>query len=551
MVFVAAAVFAVVAGSPPHQGTDSAAANYLATDGTRQLLSGPSTQVRWTGHQPGSRAFVDGPPEFISGALAGSDVMDATWVVESEDNTTGHHPQLMRLDDDGLHTWTATWPQVWTFTPARPEIPADPRAGARVTTTGTASTLDQEVSYSSTLEVVDAAAAGPDCLEFRRTDRIGDQPATTTTRVRCPGRGVVLLTLPVGAGTATWTAVPDWPAATDPRPGLDLTDDPGAMLTGLRPEPVVFERIGVEVMMTPAGAPALVEDTLVLPAQLSGNINWAQRVGPGELFGPGAWAALGGDLITSARCGEVVVAATTQRRLIAHDTNGGWLWTTELRDVAATTPTRMGGHLLVATKDSALQAVSCRDGSVLWSIRPVVSLLPPAVGPAGVLVASGDGVRLLNPRTGITRWERGIPDPVTALAQIGDVALIATQDNHLFVVEAATGDLRTEHRLLSEVAEFHDLGDVVVARGTHRIIGLDQRWRSTWSLPFTGHDSLDDGAHVVVANLTEVVTVDGAGHLVARQAQPLDERAAGLVLSRTNDGYLASDFLGTIVRWRP
>lgn len=555
VVFAAVTTVAGIAGSPQRQVPESGAEVYLAADGARRILSGPqSTQVRWTGHQPGNRPFVDGPPSFIRAAVDNDTAASAAWVVENEDDREGSHPHLMQLENDGLRTWATTWPEVWAFSPGRLEIPAAPEAGQRETTTGTASGTTGTVAYSSTLEVVDASPTDPRCLEFRRTDRIGEGPETTSSRTRCPGRGVVSLTLPVDAAEdgpteTTWTAVATWPDAA-PGVDVDLTEAEGGPLTGLRSAPITFERGGFVTQVAPAGSPQLVGDRLVIATQQTGTMVWADPPAGGAHYLPAAWVVLGGDTITSARCGEVMVAATTHRRLIAHDGSGRWLWTTEFADVAGSVPVRSGDHLLVATKDSTLHAVSCRDGAPAWTVGPVVSVQQPAVGPAGVLVAGEDGVRLLDPGTGTTRWEQSVPGHVTSLAQIDDLALVGSDENVLFVISADTGDLQAAVTVPDGVEGMHRLGDTLVARTTTQVIGLDRRWRVTWSVPFAADTSLADDRHAVLATPSEVLVLDAAGTVVERNAVSLNALSADVHLARTPDGYLVSDNLGNIVRWR-
>lgn len=555
-VFIAFTVVAGVAGRPPQRVPESGAEVYLAADGTRRILTGPrSTQVRWTAYQPGIRPLVDGPPSFVRAAVDNPEAQSAAWVVENEDDREGTHPHLMRLDRDGLRTWATTWPEEWAFNPGRLEIPAAPRAGQRETTTGTATNAEGSVTYSSELEVLDATAAGPGCLEFRRTDRVGDRPERRSSRTRCPDRGLVSLTLPVDAGPAgpteaTWSAVATWPAGVAPGDDADLTEVAGGPVTGLRADSITFERGGFVSLVPPAGSPQLIDDRLVVASQQTGNLVWADPSDEGPHYLPAAWVGVGGDIITSARCGEVIVVATSQRRLLAHDGEGRWLWTTEFEDVAGSPPVRSGDRLLVATKDGALHAVGCRDGAVAWTSSPVVSVQPPAVGPAGVLVAAEDGVLLLDPNTGATLWERSVPGTVTALTQAGDLALVGSDENVLFAFDARTGDSRATVTLPDGIEAMHLLGDTLVARATTRVIGFDAEWRVAWSIPFMGEASLADADHVVVATTQEVLVLDSAGNIVERKGQSLDARSATMYLTRTPDGYLASDAFGSIVRWR-
>ncbi|HHV20713.1 MAG TPA: hypothetical protein GXZ30_04125, partial [Propionibacterium sp.] len=62
--------------------------------------------------------------------------------------------------------------------------------------------------------------------------------------------------------------------------------------------------------------------------------------------------------------------------------------------------------------------------------------------------------------------------------------------------------------------------------------------------------SLADERHVVVADLREIVVLDSAGTLLERRALDFSPGSAGVFLTRTPDGFLASDTSGTVIRWR-
>ncbi|MDO5499255.1 MAG: PQQ-binding-like beta-propeller repeat protein [Propionibacteriaceae bacterium] len=547
--FVLVTGAAGLAGRPARQVPPSGAEDYLAADGDRTLLTGPeSTLVRWSAHEPGVRPFVDGPPSFVFAAIAAGDrAQAAAWVVESTDGADGSHLQLLRLDTDGLRTWAETRPAEWAFDPARLEVPARPGPGQRMTTTGTVTSVAGSADYTSTLEVLDAPGAGPGCLEFRRTDRIGDQPATTTSRTRCPGRGVVALDLPTGR----WTATDAWPAEHDPRPGVELTEPPAGPLTGLRPHALTFERQDLPTQVAAIGPTQLLGERIMIPAQQSGNLLWIERADGNETtYRPGPWVGAGGDIIGSARCGEVTVVTTTHRRLLAHDGAGRWLWSTELADVAGARPVRSGEDLLVVTKDSILSAVGCRDGVVRWQTAEVPSTPAPEVGAAGILVGGERGVRLLDPVTGQTRWERDLPGPVTALDTAGERVVVGNGDGYLFALDPASGQLRAQSRLLENAAELRAVGDGIVARVPGRLIGLDQDLRQRWSQPAAALATVTDGDHLVAASLDELLVVDAAGAIVQRTPRTLHPASARIFLSRTPDGLLETDGFGTLVHWR-
>jgi hypothetical protein len=545
---------AAAVGRPPGLIAASGAERFIGPDGHRTVLASTrpagtvSAQVRQTGHQAGNRAWSDGPWWFYLGLADLESATEHYWVVETEDDSGGDTPHLMRLDGTGLSTRVAGWPQIRYFDPTRPEVPADPRPGQRIITTGRTQTLPEEGGvtepYSSVLEVSDAADVGPGCLGFRRTDTLGTAAPVTSSRVRCPERGVVRLELPTGR----WDAVAGWPEGDDPRRTVNLTPPPPGPLRGLVPTPIQFSR-GLLPAEVPAAGPLLSPGgNYVLAAAATGNLLWLTP--GGQQFEMTAWVDVGGDIVGVAECGNVVVAATTRRTVMAHDAEGRWLWTTELADVAGSNPVRAGDALLVATKDGRLTALGCRDGAVRWGIDGVGSTVSPAVGPTGVLVAGDGRVRLLDPVTGQQRWERNLPAQPRAVGFLGSLAVAADGDDIIHGLTGADGVPVWTHRLAATVVELHDLGEVVAVRTGTGFVGIDRRGQRRWQDDFRAMESLSDGRQVFAADLGGIVVIDAAGRTVERTEAPMHPVAASLHLARTPTGVTVVDPLGTMIDWR-
>lgn len=545
---------AAAAGRPPALIPASGAERFVGPDGHRTVLikAGPAdtraAQVRQTGHQPGSRAWVDGPWWFFHGLPDVDFANKHYWVIETEDDSEGETPQLLRLDETGLVTQVAGWPEIRSFDPARPEVPADPRAGQRITTTGHTRTLPEAggvtAAYTSVLEVDDAASVGPDCLEFRRTDTIGEAAPVVSSRVRCPGRGVVLLELPTGR----WTAAPGWPHWDDPRATVNLVEPEPAPLRGLVPQPIAFRRGELPAVVVAGGPLLSTGGSYVLAAQATGNLLWLT---PGDGgFEVGAWVDAGGDLAGIGECGDVIAAATSQRSVVAHDDRGRWLWTTRLADVAGSDPVRAGDSLLVATKDGRLTALDCRTGTLRWAVDGVGSTVSPAVGPAGVLVAGESGVRLLDPATGQQQWERALPEPPLALGFLGPFAVAADGGNLVHALSGPDGHPVWTQQVPATVAEVHDLGTVIAVRTRTGFVGIDAHGGRTWQHDFDAFDSVSDGRAVFAADLAGMVVIDAAGDTVERASAPLHVASGSVYLARTSAGVTAADAMGTLIDWR-
>ncbi len=483
---------------------------------------------------------------FMLAAVQAGDPQDRYWVAETESDAgdPGMRWALLDLSSSGLRTWsTGDAEESRTFDPPRPEVPADPRPGQQVTTEGRTTVFgSDETSYSSTLDVIDAEDG---CLEFRRTDRIADGAPVTSSRVRCADdRGIVRERTPAGE----WVAVDDWPAGDDPRAGVDLTPAPGGALRDLNPEPLQVRRLGVDAPMPPVAPGEMIGDRVMVGNLQTGNIAWLSR--DGDELSVTEWADAGGDLITLGRCGEVTVAATTRRELVAFDGRGRWLWTTVLEDVAGSRPVRSGDRLLVATRDSRLNAVDCRTGNADWATSGINSSVSPAVSATGVLVADEAGVRLLDPETGAARWDRTLPNGVSALGLSDRVAIAGDAQGLAHAIDPATGERRRIADTGNSAREIHFVGETPVIRTTTSLVGLDVRGERRWVTPFTAMASLADSDHVLAVSPQEIVLLDHNGTEVARTSHAMSYATATLVASPTPDGALVIDGFGRIVLWR-
>lgn len=536
---------------PPASIPVSGAERFVGPDGHREILAGAGAdpaQVRETGHAPGNRVWTDGPWWFYLGLHDMNAAMKQYWIVETEDDSLGSTAHLMRLDRTGLRTRVTGWPEIRHFEPMRPEVPAHPVPGQRITTTGQTQRVDADhpETYSSVLEVSAATAVGPDCLEFLRTDTIGTATPVTSSRVRCPGRGVVRLELPLGR----WDAVAGWPAKNDPRTAVNLTAPPLGPLRGLTPHAIEIIRLGMPTPVSAAGPLLSTGENYVLPAMPTGHLLW---LAPGsEGFEMTAWADTGGDLVGIAQCGDVIVAATSQRTVVAQDTKGRWLWTTELTDVAGSQLVRVADNLLVTTKDGRLTSLGCRDGIAQWAIDGTGGTVTPAVGPDGILVAGDRRVRLLDPATGQQRWDRPLPAQPSVLGFLGPVALAVDENNLVHGLSISDGRREWRHSIVDPVVELHDLGELGAVRTGAGFVGIDKHGQRRWQVGFRALDSVSDGREVFAADLGGIVVIDAAGHTVERKRAPMGAIGAmgWFHLARTPTGVTAADGLGTLIDWR-
>ncbi|NNG20261.1 PQQ-binding-like beta-propeller repeat protein [Naumannella sp. ID2617S] len=511
---------ALGAASPPGELPSSGAAELVAPDGHHERGTGPGGDVvRETAHLPGTRAFADGPQEYFMAIKDLAEVRSRFWVVETDDAGSGRTPELRSLDESGLHTHLIAGPrpvqesaQGWlVFRPALLELPPDPRAGTEFDSRGTVTSEAGQAAYTDRATLSDGSSFGDGCVRVQHELTIGSAPARETITVRCPGRGVVHV-------EGRWQQADRQPA----RGGVEVEAVPGPV-DGLRATRIPIQRGGADLAVAPIGVTGVGEDRLWVGNRNTGNVLRLRRQGPAYLSE--LQVHPGGDLTMVAGCGQAVVAGTAQRRLVAHDAEGHWLWTTELEDVAHPAPGRLGEDLLVATLDGQLHAVSCRDGRVRWSVDEAGSAIQPIVaqtaeGPA-VVTAAGKTLRMLT-ADGESLWEREMPDPVRRVVVGGDLVVVSGAEGRLHAFSTDDGDPRWLTRFTDPADDLHLLGgDVVLVRNGDGIDGVRlATGERLWHHALASEFSVTDGTTGWLAGPAEARTVSADGRLGPPQPVP-------------------------------
>ena len=376
--------------------------------------------------------------------------------------------------------------RVTAYEPALLELPADVAPGSTWSSAGTAGgTQDYTSTFTAT-----AGAAG--CLDVsgrlvlrpRGTQQAGRQ--TTVTRTWCPGRGPVGSSQSSGATRTVLTGV-DAPA-----PGARSTSS--APITWTDPRgwaPKTWDTVTVDPESEQVQPMNGVAETAVRPVLAASGLVVRAMGSPHDLVAttpktPDAWtpawrAHPGGTVLGLAAFGDVVLATTSERRLVAYSDAGARLWAMDLPEIAGTVPVAVSGSDAVLVDLSGrVVRFAVADGAVRWE-REVGSDVNrvPAVG-AGLVVVTDRGgtVTALDADTGVRRWDRSMAS--TGVAVVGGQVLVVV-DQNLTALEPGAG-------------------------------------RSVWTTHFDGRLTAltGFGAHAVVASKEATVLVDGRGATVVR-----------------------------------
>lgn len=350
--------------------------------------------------------------------------------------------ELYRIDGSGLRLLAVTGRDTgFVFEPGLLSLPADPVAGATWAEEGTALPADL-LRYRSSGSIADGDAG---CIEVTQHLELVDPSngevilESDDRSTWCPGEGAVESTWDGGASRSTSRALvngavtadpgaasaapPSWRDASSwsPRPVEFVAQDPmfGAN-DGLQP-------IAADGVTTASGVTAF-----IVGVDLEA---WAPAGGAVER----AWTAHpGGEIIELAAVGDIIVAATSRRGLVAYDERGVRLWRTEFADVVTGITPDGDGALVVVALDGEVRRVDAATGEALWS-HALGADATAAASVTGdvVLAADRDGtLHALSLADGDERWtvELGAP---TLLDAAGERLVAALEDGTLVALDLA------------------------------------------------------------------------------------------------------------------
>ncbi|GAA1983653.1 PQQ-binding-like beta-propeller repeat protein [Microbacterium pumilum] len=257
----------------------------------------------------------------------------------------------------------------------------------------------------------------------------------------CPARGAVASVTSVGGGAPVRSGPAD-PAPFDAPvttvAAYDWPDDWAVHpLTVAHVDPLFGE---TPLALTPALQPVTLGATLAVPDGNTGSVGLFAR--DGDVLRRTAILRPGGDVSVLGAAEGVLLAATTQRNIVAYTTDGIRRWVAPIGDVLVAPPIASGtGNVLIAGVDGRVRALDAGTGEEVWA----TDVSPDALDglfradDAAVTVDRAGRVTALSLSDGAVRWSAE-EENLDALTTTDDAVFIA-RDNSLVRRDAATGTL--------------------------------------------------------------------------------------------------------------
>jgi outer membrane protein assembly factor BamB len=437
-------------------------------------------------------------------------------------------------------------------------------AGTTWNATGSA-LFDGVLRYDQRASVERIDDDGCVVIAYELAVNFGDVPFTSQEGVDrwCPGRGVVSATLVYDQGGGPEPiefALAEDPVALvagEPRPPLPVATDGGdpatwvaTELTPAKRDPYLGDMTvdGVSGVPPVAGSGGLMVVVLGNGSQVVGF-----RVGePAENAEPGPPPLLelwrvhpGGNPLAVAVLGDLVVVATSQRRLVAYDVNGVRRWLLSTDDLVLRPPVRVTGAdtdvVVIHDLSGRVIALDAVDGSVRWTERTRAdSDLPPARLGEVVVVAdrSGDLVGF-DGASGRRVWVNRQPS-IDAIGAVGDGVVVARGDGTVIAVDRR-GVQQWSTRVDTRADRIDEIDGRPVIIGRGRVTVLDPTsGRVRWSRASEAWADAWSGGLAVVDD-DSVCVFDADGRTVACWPRGGDESMVRVFAAATEEGVWVLD----------
>lgn len=525
---------------PAMELPDAPVTRYVANSGHREFLAGPGiTRIVETSLLPGFQMINDLPDYLIPATnQMGELTLQIPWISEQIINPTGQtRTEILSITASGLSLHAvAQGTERYSLIPEGvTALPLDPTPGDEWKQTATAVNLAGDSSeFTRTASIADSTVQAG-CLDMRYTDTLAGHTVTRSV-TRCPSRGVVAIDGLRPGGPPTRNA------------GEFI--EPPVQITAPTTPPGGFIVQSAEVRLNPAVVvtPAALGPGIVYANSNSGQLVYTQpdeqsqwRLGWTRRPGKQILALLG--------AGDLVIAGTIDRRLVAYDAAGGWLWEQRIDDTVANLIRVGTDRFAVITMDGQLSMRVLADGTQTWS-GPAAAGGPaiPQVLKSGSepLIASAAGTQLLI--TGPDGRIGNIPvlANVQSLTVLGE-RLIAAGDNAAVDAFDATGRRLWQTRIKSVCRQLIALDELVICATRTGLIALraddgGEVWSQTTNLQTA--TALADQQILAVGNDSDwLIAADGtiaqnwSLDQIPSSAWPLHTRVGLVVFGSEGSGH--------------
>ncbi|OYO00827.1 hypothetical protein CGZ95_09440 [Enemella evansiae] len=453
LVVVTAVAFAPISALPANEG-----ARYAATPGSTERVGLGRAEFPASVENrllDGTAVALAVPPVVLAGTGPVGPVTTMRWLEEvvSPDMPGGPGAEevtaqatLRSATDAGLSLHARYGRENVALEPALLELPARVAVGERWSSDGTVTSPQGQGRYANQ----SFARPGPEgCLvvESTTTLRLATETTRTDVATWCRDRGIVDGT-PTLAGLSRQPFTDRWP-----EPGPVLPAD----WTGVREE---LTRRPPVVVRGPAGGtdpwPRIVDSarpavlsrsgTLFSVGQLSDDI--AGHRPAGETLLTRWWGLPAGGVLNLNTTGDIVLATSGDRRLVAYTETGLRLWSTRLSDIAPDGAVGLGSdRVVLSTLSGTLEAYELRTGRRLWrtEVPDGADGRPWVIGDTVYVSRKADaGLAAVDGRTGALRWSNNdLAYELAGVAEDRGVLLAVSRYGTLLRIDARSGASRS------------------------------------------------------------------------------------------------------------
>jgi hypothetical protein len=361
----------------------------------------------------------------------------------------------------------------YVYSPALVLLPADVRAGSQWSGAGSAGdTLD----YRSELR---AEAGSSGCLsvtgEVRYLSKEGQLGRVVTlSQTWCRRQGIV-------AESQSFADVRTTTSRIDP-PEPSIQSTTNAPIVWSAPQRWTTRSMTtISINPTFGEGPMVGSPSAVTPVRTESELMIQATVGRGDLVAttpktPTEWTSIwrthpGGTVLSLSAFGNVIIATTSNRQMVAYSDIGVRLWQLSLDDLAPTSPLRISDREAVLVDLSGeIRTFDLSTGTVLWQHNVGLDVnVSPAVGAGLVVIMDRGGTTAaFEEGTGEDRWDLQMQG--AAATVIGDTVVVI-QDQTAHALLTTTGRHRWARPIfgtLTDMASF--AGQVVVATKSQSVI---------------------------------------------------------------------------------
>ncbi len=264
----------------------------------------------------------------------------------------------------------------------------------------------------------------------------------------------------------------------------------------------------------------------------------------------------GGTIVAVAAVGDLVLATTSRRQVVAYDSTGRRLWNwsaDELVLIAPQAADLRGDEVAVVARSGTVTVLDASSGAVRWSRSLGADARAAAAAPGGFVIVADERERVtaLDSTTGQQVWRRdaGLVDEIKVDPR-GELVVAMTESGELFGLEAGDGAERFSTVFVGVAVDIAFGADEVVVLSDERTVALGAldgsvRWRSAGGVSLLG-----SGEVVGVVQRESVVlraTSDGAV-VVERALTTGSASSSAAVVVGTAIVLVESD--GSLQSWR-